>query len=55
VATPYLAEWAANGVPDADAKMVYSEDSELGRTVIYQWTQSALPAHRSSAAPPSNR
>jgi 4-amino-4-deoxy-L-arabinose transferase-like glycosyltransferase len=39
VATPYLAEWAANGVPDADAKMVYSEDSELGRTVIYQWTQ----------------
>jgi 4-amino-4-deoxy-L-arabinose transferase-like glycosyltransferase len=37
--TPYLAEWIQNGIPDPQAKLIYEDDSPIGKTIIYQWGQ----------------
>ena len=37
LSTPYLEDWARNGIPADHGKLVYQNDSPLGRTVIYRW------------------
>jgi len=36
--TPYLKSWVANGLPVADARLIYNRSSPtLGRILIYEW------------------
>ncbi len=37
--TPYLTDWIENGIPDQQAKLVYEDDSPIGKTIIYRWDQ----------------
>jgi 4-amino-4-deoxy-L-arabinose transferase-like glycosyltransferase len=39
---PYVKDWLDNGIPDQRAQLIYSDKTERGRILIYEWTPSVI-------------
>jgi 4-amino-4-deoxy-L-arabinose transferase-like glycosyltransferase len=39
---PYIKDWLEDGVPDRRAQLIYSEKTQRGRILIYQWNANAV-------------
>ena len=45
---PYIKDWLEDGVPDRRAQLIYSEKTQRGRILIYQWDGKAVGGHVAS-------